>query len=110
MEVLLDQPQAAQPVRYWDIDVEQKSEVSFDEAAKQLRDLFIESVRLHLRSDVPVGTALSGGIDSSSIVMVMRHLHPKLDIHAFSYVAQDPRISEERWVISWAGCRLRCTK
>jgi asparagine synthase (glutamine-hydrolysing) len=98
MEVLLDRPQVAQPVRYWDIDLTQKSEISFEEAAKQLRELFIESVRLHLRSDVPVGAALSGGIDSSSIVMVMRHLQPQLDIHTISYVAQDPRISEERWI------------
>jgi asparagine synthase (glutamine-hydrolysing) len=98
MEVLLDQTHAARPVRYWDIDLGQKSEISFEEAAKQLRDLFVESVRLHLRSDVPVGAALSGGIDSSSIVMVMQHLYPKLDIHTFSYIAQDPMISEERWV------------
>jgi asparagine synthase (glutamine-hydrolysing) len=98
LEVLLDQPQAAQPVRYWDVDLTQKSELSFEDAAKHLRDLFVESVRLHLRSDVPVGAALSGGIDSSSIVMVMRHLQPQLDIHAFSYVAQDPMISEERWI------------
>jgi asparagine synthase (glutamine-hydrolysing) len=98
MELMLDQPHAARPVRYWDFDLRQKPEISFEEAAKQLRDLFVESVRLHLRSDVPVGAALSGGIDSSSIVMVMQHLQPKLDIHAFSYVAQDPRISEEGWV------------
>jgi asparagine synthase (glutamine-hydrolysing) len=98
MELLLDQPHAARPVRYWDIDLRQKPEISFEAAVKQLRDLFVESVRLHLRSDVPVGAALSGGIDSSSIVMVMQHLQPKLDIHAFSYVAQDPMISEERWV------------
>jgi len=98
IEVMLDHPHAARPVRYWDIDSTQKSQLSFEEAAKQLRDLFIESVRLHLRSDVPVGAALSGGIDSSSIVMVMRHLQPQLDIHTFSYVAEDPRISEESWV------------
>jgi len=98
MEVSLDQPQPAQPVRYWDIDLMKKPEISFDEATRQLSDLFIDSIRLHLRSDVPVGAALSGGIDSSSIVMMMRHLQPQLEIHAFSYVAQDPTISEERWV------------
>jgi asparagine synthase (glutamine-hydrolysing) len=98
MEVMLDRPQVKQAVRYWDIDLTQKLEISFEEAAKQLRELFIESVRLHLRSDVPVGAALSGGIDSSSIVMVMRYLQPQLDIRTFSYVAQDPKISEERWV------------
>ena len=98
MEVPLDNPQAARPIRYWDIDLTQRADLSFEDAAKRLRDLFVESVRMHLRSDVPVGAALSGGIDSSSIVSVMRLLEPKLEIHAFSYVADDDRISEERWV------------
>jgi asparagine synthase (glutamine-hydrolysing) len=98
IEVSLDNPQAADPVRYWDIDLTRRAELSLEDAAKQLRGLFIDGVRMHLRSDVPVGAALSGGIDSSSIVSVMRLLEPKLEIHAFSYIADDPSISEERWV------------
>jgi len=98
MEVSLDNPQEVQLTRYWRIDLSQRAELSFDEAADRLRDLFLESVRLHLRSDVPVGAALSGGIDSSSIVMAMRHLDRNLDIHTFSYIADDSTISEERWV------------
>ncbi len=98
MEISLDKPHAAQPLRYWQIDLNQKVEISFDEAADRLRDLFLESVRLHLRSDVPVGAALSGGIDSSSIVMAMRHVDRSLSIHTFSYIADDPTINEERWV------------
>ena len=98
MELSLDKPEAAHPVRYWQVDFSQRAELSFDEAAKRLQELFLENVRLHLRSDVPIGAALSGGIDSSSIVMAMRHLEPDIDIHTFSFVADDPRISEERWV------------
>jgi asparagine synthase (glutamine-hydrolysing) len=98
MEVSLDNPLSAQPTRYWQIDLHEKAELSFDEAAEELRDLFLDSIRLHLRSDVPVGAALSGGIDSSSIVAAMRLLDPKLEIHTFSYIADDPTISEERWV------------
>lgn len=41
------------------------------EASERFRELLTESVRLHLRSDVPVGSCLSGGLDSSSIVCLM---------------------------------------
>jgi asparagine synthase (glutamine-hydrolysing) len=88
----------ARPAPYWRIDLERTSDLSFGEAAARLRELFLENVRLHLRSDVPVGAALSGGIDSSSIVMGMRRVEPELALHTFSYVADDPAVSEERWV------------
>lgn len=72
--------------------------ISFGSAADELRERFLENVRLHLRSDVPVGAALSGGIDSSAIVCGMRHVAPELPLHAFSYVAADAALSEEHWV------------
>jgi asparagine synthase (glutamine-hydrolysing) len=99
LEVSLDAPWQARPVRYWDVDLSQRSELPFEEAAERLRELFLENVRLHLRSDVPVGAAISGGIDSSAIVMAMRYLQGKhLELHTFSYIADDPAISEEQWV------------
>ncbi|TCR70054.1 asparagine synthase (glutamine-hydrolyzing) [Bosea sp. BK604] len=48
--------------------------LSEDEAAEQFRELLTESVRLHLRSDVPVGSCLSGGLDSSAIVCLMAQM------------------------------------
>lgn len=83
--------------RYWQPDITRRSDLGFKEAAVKLRDLFLESVSLHLRSDVPVGAALSGGIDSSAIVCAIRHLQPKAELHTFTYVADDPELSEERW-------------
>lgn len=103
MEVPLDRPGTGEPVRYWDLDLSDRLDLSFDEAARHVRELFLESVRLHLRSDVPVGAALSGGIDSSAIVAAMRALAPRADLHVFSYVADDAGLSEERWVDLAAG-------
>ncbi len=88
----------AEPIRYWSVDLSERTELSFDAAARRLQELFVDNVRIHLRSDVPLGTALSGGIDSSSIVAVMRQLDSDLTIHAFSYVADEPVVNEERWV------------
>ncbi len=48
------------------------------EAAEQFRDLFDSAVHLRLRSDVPVGTCLSGGLDSSAVVCsALPHLKPE---------------------------------
>ena len=98
IEISLDNARVNGPRRYWQVDLQRRVDLSFDDAARRLRDLFVDSVRLHLRSDVPVGAALSGGIDSSSIVGAMRSLDADLPIHAFSYIADDPAVNEERWV------------
>jgi len=97
LEVPLNQPCSLQPTAYWNLDLSDPIDLSLEEAAQKLRELFLESVRLHLRSDVPVGAALSGGIDSSAIVAAMRHLEPNLQLHTFSYIAEDPSLSEENY-------------
>src|SRR5262249_4515766 len=97
MELALDRPCLARPIRYWTPQLG-GADLGFDDAAQRLRELFLDSIRLHLRSDVPVGAALSGGIDSSSIVAGMRCVDPSLEIHTFSYIADDPSFSEECWV------------
>lgn len=51
------------------------------EAAETFHHLLMDSVRLHLRSDVEVGSCLSGGIDSSSLVGLMHQLLSKKDRH-----------------------------
>ena len=97
--ISVDKSLIGEPVQYWDIDLDQKVDLSFSEAANKVRELFLKNIELHLRSDVTVGAALSGGIDSSSIMMSMRHiLCNGSNLHAFSYIADDPIINEEKWI------------
>jgi asparagine synthase (glutamine-hydrolysing) len=98
MEVSLDNARATQPQAWWRPSIDKGATLSFEEASLRLRELMLESVRLHLRSDVPLGAALSGGIDSSVIVCAMRHIEPDLPIHTFSFVASDSAVSEEHWI------------
>ncbi len=98
LEFSLDLDAAPEPRCYWQPEITETLDISFEEASRRVQDLFMTNVGLHLRSDVPVATALSGGVDSSSIVMAMRHLKPDLEIHAFSYIAEDRQLSEEIWI------------
>ena len=63
--------------RYWKAQFKpvQKSE---DDFVKEIRDVLIDSVEKHMRSDVPVGSFLSGGIDSSIIASIAKQFHPAI--------------------------------
>jgi asparagine synthase (glutamine-hydrolysing) len=66
--------------RYWDLLENAASEAkaaTWDEARRRVRELLRESIALHLVSDVPVGQFLSGGIDSSAILALMREVDDK---------------------------------
>src|SRR5437867_3521662 len=54
--------------RYWKLDLQKTESISEDEACEQLREIMKQSIMLRLRSDVPLGMFLSGGIDSSFVV------------------------------------------
>ena len=97
MRVSLNNPGSARQECYWKPDLARRSKLSFSAAAEELRALFLDSVRLHLRSDVPLGVALSGGIDSSAVACAVRHLEPEADLHTFSFIAKNSPVSEEHW-------------
>ena len=66
------------------------------EAAEKIQSLFIDSVRLRLRSDVEVASCLSGGLDSSSIVSAIYKLTGK-GLNTFTASFNDKGIDESHW-------------
>ncbi len=65
-----------QPVRYWDVplDADTRNPESLDTTCEDLRERLKASVDRRLVADVPLGAFLSGGIDSSAVVAMMREL------------------------------------
>lgn len=94
----LNRGQVAESERWWVPSIVERHDLSFSDAAEMVREQFLQNIRLHLRSDVPLGAALSGGIDSSAVVCAMRHVQPGLPIKTFSYIARGNAVSEEAWV------------
>jgi asparagine synthase (glutamine-hydrolysing) len=91
--------------RYWQPELGDIQQISFADAAEELRQLFLDNIRLHLRSDVPLGAALSGGVDSSAVTASVRFLEPDFDLKTFTYVATGSAVNEEKW----ADCVIKNT-
>jgi asparagine synthase (glutamine-hydrolysing) len=87
-----------QTFSYWDLlaEVRQQAAVGETEAVAALRELLSDSVRIRLRSDVPVGTCLSGGLDSSSVVALATGILAR-PVKTFSVIYADPRYNEQRF-------------
>jgi asparagine synthase (glutamine-hydrolysing) len=85
--------------RYWDWSFPRGApspERSADDYAEELRALLIDSVRLQLRSDVPVGAYLSGGLDSSIITALIKH-YTSSPLKTFSLSFDDPEFDESAY-------------
>jgi asparagine synthase (glutamine-hydrolysing) len=105
MIVTKDGPQP--PFRYWDVKIsaEIHTTVPDAEVASKLRSLLHDATSIHLRSDVAVGTCLSGGIDSSALTAIINGLireEAPAGIGArqktFSVVFSDKRFDESRYI------------
>lgn len=75
---------------------------TFTDACDKFRQTFMDAVKLRLRADVPVGSCLSGGLDSSSIVCMMNELLAQQDCHAnqktFSACSDVEIYNERKWI------------
>lgn len=86
--------------QYWSLDAIQPRQFAAPE--EEYAEIFEDAVRIRLRSDVPVGVCLSGGLDSTSIICAMARVNPVSNqdgqhpIHAFCYM--DPGFDESKYI------------
>ncbi|WP_462317789.1 asparagine synthase (glutamine-hydrolyzing) [Marinilabilia sp.] len=83
--------------KYWDQTFPDEGngfKGSFNEAGEQLEYLLTDAVKLRLRADVPVGSYLSGGLDSSVIASLIRKNSPEGLLQTFSIGFSDKEFDE----------------
>ncbi len=83
--------------QYWELDFTSNESVKTEaEYAEQLRELLIDSTRLQLRADVPVGAYLSGGLDSSVITTLIKK-YTNIPLRTFSVTFYDDIYDESKY-------------
>lgn len=84
--------------RWWALDPDARRHGAPAELADAFAELFTDSVRLRLRSDVEVGSCLSGGLDSSAVITTAARLTER-GMHAFSCAYDEgPAFDERPWI------------
>ncbi|HEY2120601.1 MAG TPA: asparagine synthase (glutamine-hydrolyzing) [Candidatus Acidoferrum sp.] len=105
----LDLSQPLVPIirRYWELRVDSDREITVSAAIEEFHSRFADAVKIRLRSDVPVGVCLSGGLDSSAILSQAAALAPETQLQTFSACFEDKAFDEREYIgamVSTVGC------
>ena len=90
--------------RYWQIDPERQDTHADDDACVEaIRELLVDAVRIRMPDSTRVAAALSGGLDSSSVVCLLDHLNRKeragtMSLDTFSFTFDDDEADERELV------------
>jgi asparagine synthase (glutamine-hydrolysing) len=84
--------------RYWELRISPRVEATPEDATHEFRSRFRRAVRLRLRSDVPVGVCLSGGLDSSAVLCQAKELSPGAEFQTFSACFDEPSVDEREYM------------
>jgi asparagine synthase (glutamine-hydrolysing) len=93
---------------YWDFPCAERIS-SLQDAVDQFRELFLDSIKLRLRSDVKVGVLLSGGLDSSAIAVGCKEINDD-HLETYSIVSEDGLYDERRFIDALANTGIRNRK
>ena len=80
---------------YWNLKNVKIRNISYEDAKKELHDLLIDAVKIRLQSDVPIGSFLSGGIDSALVSSIAANVSDS-PINTFSIGFDDPEFDESK--------------
>ncbi len=98
-ELLIEDGVVGEPRRWYSLSLDEaRSRYDYGHPEAEFLRLLQDSVRLHLRSDVPVGTCLSGGLDSSTIVALATAALDGGRMNSFSVVYPVDGYDESRYV------------
>ena len=84
--------------RYWELKTAPELDLSDAEAEQKFNNLFRSAVEIRLRSDVPLGVALSGGLDSSSVLCQAKTIAPQSRFQTFSACFKEKELDEREYI------------
>lgn len=86
---------------YWNLKPVEIKNISYDKAKDELHELLIDAVKIRMHSDVPLGSFLSGGIDSALVSSIASKIL-KNPINTFTIAFDDPKFDEKKVAAQYA--------
>lgn len=87
---------------YWDLQPVTLTNMSYAEAKDKLHELIKDAVKIRMQSDVPLGSFLSGGIDSALVSAIAAKISDK-PINTFTIASEDPQYDESKVAKQYAA-------